>query len=236
MKLENIDINEVKNLDNFSGIVPLFPLSTVVFFPNTLLPLHIFEQRYREMLSDAQNSEKIIAMALLKPGWEKTPNIEDPEIFNVAGMGRIVNSETLSNGRSNIVLYGLKRVKIIEEIEDKKPYRNAKIEILNNQPESYLKTDPLREHIGYLVSSWNKSVGKNNKHRIQINLDLPLGSLTDVMTSVLIADIFKRQKMLEETDVEKRAEKIISFLETRLKIFSITSKRKSYIKRTRNLN
>ena len=236
MDLENIDINKVKNLDNFSGIVPVFPLSTVVFFPNTLLPLHIFEQRYREMLSDSQADEKIIAMALLKPGWEKNPNDQNPEIFNVAGMGRIVTSETFNDGRSNIVLYGLKRIKILEEINDNKAYRKAKIEILNNHLDDNTNSDSLRKHIDYLISSWNDIVGENNKQRVLVNTDLPLSSLTDVLASVLIADIFERQKMLEETSVEKRAEKIITFLETRLRIFSITSKRKKDIKKTRNLN
>lgn len=233
MDLINIDINEIKNLDNFSGIVPVFPLSSVVFFPNTLLPLHIFEPRYQQMLQDTLNDEKIIAMVLLKPGWEKK-YYGNPDVYSIAGMGRIVSSEELDNGRSNIVLYGLKRVKIIEEIGDK-PYRLARIEILESRETE--KNELYRERLNYLISSWNEVLGeKHKKHKIKVNTKLPLGSFTDVLTSVLMTNIYDKQAMLEETDVAKRAEKLISFIETRLYVFSITSRIKNSIISTRKLN
>lgn len=234
MDIGNINIDEIRNLDNFSGIAPLFPLSTVVFFPNTLLPLHIFEPRYKKMLYDSLNFEKMIAMALLKPGWE-TNYYENPEIFKVAGMGRIISSETFKNGSSNIVLYGLRRINIVEEINDDKPYRSAKIDLLEN--ETGKNSELLKEHINYLISSWNNMLSSNQeKHKIKVNANLPIENLTDVLASILVANIFEKQKLLEETDVGKRAEMLISFLETRLKIFSITSKKKDQIKETRSLN
>lgn len=233
MDLINIDINEIKNLDNFSGIVPVFPLSSVVFFPNTLLPLHIFEPRYQQMLQDTLNDEKIIAMVLLKPGWEKK-YYGTPDVYSIAGMGRIVSSEELDNGRSNIVLYGLKRVKIIEEIGDK-PYRLARIEVLESRETD--NNELYRERLNCLISSWNEVLGeKHKKHKIKVNTKLPLSSFTDVLTSVLMTNIYDKQAMLEETDVAKRAEKLISFIETRLYVFSITSRIKNSIISTRKLN
>lgn len=68
MKNFTIDLANVLNLQNFSGVIPLFPLATVVFFPNTLLPLHVFEPRYRQMVKDIIDGERIIGMVLLKPG------------------------------------------------------------------------------------------------------------------------------------------------------------------------
>ena len=233
MDLNNINISEIKNLDNFSGIVPVFPLSTVVFFPNTLLPLHIFEPRYRDMLSDTLSSEKIIAMALLKPGWEEN-YYGNPDIFEVAGMGRIVSSETFKDGRSNIVLYGLKRIRI-DEFIDSMPYRKAKIEILENEQSSDEKTQ--KEKINNLVSDWNDMLGsKYEKHKINLNINLPLGNLTDVLASVLLTNVFDKQSLLEETEIDKRAERLIGILETRLKFASITSRRSDSILDTRNLN
>ena len=231
--LKNIDIKKIKNLDNFSGIVPVFPLSTVVFFPNTLLPLHIFEPRYRDMLTDSLNSEKIIAMALLKPGWEEN-YYGNPDIYDIAGMGRIVSSETFNDGRSNIVLYGLKRIRIVEFI-DSGPYRKARIEILENGKSSDEKTH--KDKINKFVSDWNDMLGsKHEKHKININFNLPLGNLTDVLASVLLSNTFDKQLLLEETDIDKRAEKLIETLETRLKFASITSQRTDSIMNTRNLN
>ncbi len=71
MELPDLDLKDVANLENFSGIVPLFPLSSVVFFPIIFLPLHILELSYREMVLTALNTEKLIGMALLKPGCER---------------------------------------------------------------------------------------------------------------------------------------------------------------------
>lgn len=233
MDFTNIDINKIKNLDDFSGIVPLFPLSSVVFFPNTLLPLHIFEPRYQQMLNDTLNSEKIIGMVLLKPGWEKN-YYGNPEIFGVAGIGRIVSTEKMDNGRSNVVLYGLKRVKIIEEIGEK-PYRLARIEILESDTSD--KNALYKEKLCNLISTWNEMLSSNQKkHKIKVNTNLPLNSLTDVLSSVLMTNIYDKQEMLEETSVSKRAEKLIDFVETRLRVFSITSRIKDSILSTRKLN
>ena len=233
MDIKNINLNEIKNLDNFSGIVPIFPLSTVVFFPNTLLPLHIFEQRYRDMLSESLDSEKTIATALLKPGWEEG-YYENPEIFDIAGMGRIVSSETFSDGRSNIVLYGLKRIQILDILEEK-PYRKAKVEILEDRKVS--SEESYRRKINQLISDWNNMLGnKEEKHKISVNTLLPLDNLTDVLASVLITNIFEKQQLLEETKVETRTRMLISFLETRLKAISIISGKSNSILEKRKLN
>jgi len=151
MDISGLNLKDVSNLDSFSGVIPLFPLSTVVFFPNTLLPLHIFEPRYKRMVIDVINTEKIIGMALLKPGWEDN-YYENPEVFNVVGMGRIVSSETFEDGRINIVLYGLKRVKIVEIIENL-PYRLARVDIVNDLHGS--DEESLRARIDELISKWN---------------------------------------------------------------------------------
>ena len=233
MDLKNINMNEIKNLDNFSGIVPIFPLSTIVFFPNTLLPLHIFEQRYRDMLKDSLNSEKVIVMGLLKPGWEEN-YYGNPDIYDVAGMGRIVSSETFNDGRSNIVLYGLKRIKILDILEEK-PYRKAKVEILEDQKISH--DNNYGEKINQLISDWNNMLGsKEEKHKISINTHLPLENLTDVLASILISNIFEKQLLLEETNVEIRANMLITFLETKLKVISITAGRSNSILEKRSLN
>lgn len=230
---KQLDFNKITDLENFSGIVPVFPLSSVVFFPNTLLPLHIFEQRYRDMLNDAQNSEELILMALLKPGWEKD-YYGRPDLFQIAGLGRIVNCETLENGKSNIVLYGLKRTKIVEILDDKS-YRRARVELLDNTDEN--NSGKLKDKILYSISGWNDMLDeKHKKFRINVNSSLPLGKLTDVLASVLITNVFEKQRFLEELNIYKRAEMINSFLEARIKVLSITSSRKDDIAKKRNLN
>jgi Lon protease-like protein len=233
MELPELDLNDVANFDNFSGTIPLFPLSSVVFFPNTLLPLHIFEPRYKEMVHAALNSEKIIGMALLKPGWE-SDYYGNPDVYDVIGMGRIVSSDMLDDGKINIILYGLKRVKIIETVSEL-PYRQAKVSLMENEFSG--NSDSLRAMIEDLVNKWNLYLNEKQKsHRINVNTKLPLENLTDALGSLIFPNVFDKQKLLEEISVEKRAEIIIKDLHSKLEMISITSQKRSEIKKKRHLN
>jgi Lon protease-like protein len=233
MKGFTVDLKEVTDLRNFSGVIPLFPLATVVFFPNTLLPLHVFEPRYRQMVSDIVNAERIIGMVLLKPGWEKDYQ-GNPEIYNIACMGRTVSIEPLEDGRSNIVLYGLKRVKILETVKDN-PYRLARVKILEDMHGT--NEEVYRERIIELVSRWNGMLGKEHEsHRINIDTRLPLENLTDAFASLNISNVFEKQELLEELSIPKRAEKVLSHLETKLQVISAVAKRRNQILEKRNLN
>lgn len=233
MDLSSLDLKNILNLTGFSGTIPLFPLSTVVFFPNTLLPLHIFEPRYKQMVNDVINAEKMIGMALLKPGWESN-YYDNPEVFDVAGMGRIVSSETSEDGKMNIVLYGLKRVKIEEILKDS-PYRLARVSIVENM---YGTSDEVyKRRIEELITKWNFTLEEKQKsHRININTTLPLESLTDALATLILSNVFDKQTLLEEPGVQKRAEAIIKELETRLDIVTVTSRKRNEIIEKRNLN
>jgi uncharacterized protein len=106
-------------------IVPVFPLPNVVFFPSTVLPLHIFEPRYRKLVARALETEQKIMMALLKPGTE-AEYFGNPPIFPLGCVGHIVDSVTLPDGRYEIVLTGLGRVDIMEEIPGEE-FRQARV-------------------------------------------------------------------------------------------------------------
>src|SRR5688572_32938054 len=112
----------------YTGPVPVFPLPTLVLFPHTVVPLHIFEQRYRAMVMDALKGDKLIAMALLKPGWEKDYE-GAPAVHDVVGVGRILRDERTEDGRYNILLEGLARARI-EELIPPDPYRRARVRVL----------------------------------------------------------------------------------------------------------
>jgi uncharacterized protein len=111
--------------------IPLFPLPGVVLLPGTLLPLHIFEPRYRAMVADALAGEQTIGMAMLKPGWERAG--ATPPIFPIGGAGRIVASEELSDGRYDIVLEGEFRYRVLDEAPPA-PYRVARVEEIRSVP------------------------------------------------------------------------------------------------------
>ncbi len=116
--------------------LPLFPLPNVVLFPNVFLPLHIFEPRYRDMVADALEGDRMIGMVLLRPGWEG--NYEGrPPVYPIGCSGLITHHERLPDGRYNIVLRGVEKFRIVEEIDDEtmrgrsSSYRVARVEILH---------------------------------------------------------------------------------------------------------
>ena len=112
--------------------LPLFPLPNVVLFPNVFLPLHIFEPRYREMVSDALAGDRMIGMVLLRPGWES--NYEGrPDVYPIGCAGLITFSEEHADGRYNIVLRGLDKFRILTE-DHARSYRVANIEVLTEEP------------------------------------------------------------------------------------------------------
>src|ERR1700675_4355766 len=106
-----------------SELLPLFPLPNVVLFPNVFLPLHIFEPRYRQMVADALAGDRMIGMALLRPGWEREYGGR-PAVYGVGCSGVITHVEQLADGRYNIVLRGLERFRIVGE-DHERDYRRA---------------------------------------------------------------------------------------------------------------
>jgi len=112
-------------------VVPLFALPKLVLSPAAIIPLHIFEDRYRKMTADVLASHRQIAMALLKPGWEKD-YYGRPEVEGVVCVGTILSHEKLSDGRYNFLLQGKARARIVREVGDE-PYRQAIVEKLQEE-------------------------------------------------------------------------------------------------------
>jgi Lon protease-like protein len=106
--------------------IPIFPLPGVVFFPETALPLHIFEPRYREMLADALAGDRILGVQLLDPAG-RPDAAGRPAVHEIGCAGEIADHETLPDGRSNILLHGVFRYRIEREIPGEKPYRIAEV-------------------------------------------------------------------------------------------------------------
>ena len=203
--------------------VPVFPLPDMVLLPGEPLPLHIFEQRYKLMTESAISSEKLIAMAHLKPGWEKEQE-GSPEIYPIAGLGRIMADERLADGRFNLMLVGLKRVRLGRFMQDR-PYRIAQVEVLADHCS---RTAPallssLESEIIALSRRMLKLVsGEVPADRTAPLLEslspgaLPLGGLCDLAAAAFPLSSVEKQMILEETDIIARAEKLIFTLRCRL--------------------
>jgi Lon protease-like protein len=119
--------------------VPVFPLPGVVHFPHTVIPIHIFELRYRTMVREALSGERLIAMAMLKPGWERDYH-GSPEFFELGCLARFEEVEWLPNDCYDLKLRGLARVRF-ERVVREYPYRAAAVKLMPQEP--YTEDDPL---------------------------------------------------------------------------------------------
>ena len=191
----------------FSGEVPLFPLPNVVLVPYGFLPLHIFEPRYRAMTRNALEGERLIGMALLKPGGESAPT---PPVHPVAGMGRVIRESKLEDGRFNLILYGVARVRVIEEIRSV-PYRTARVDVLEDRPAEGKGYERKRK---ILLGIYRQILGRLFKGSPgEPPEDLPLGPLCDLLASVLSMGLAVKQAFLEEIDVAFRCDRLLRLLE-----------------------
>ncbi len=192
-------------LEEFGGTARLFPLPNFVFFPHALQPLHIFETRYREMTADALAGDKLIAMVLLKSDSE-SPSEHLPAIHSMGCLGRVVADQLLPDGRYNLLLRGLGRIRIVEEIPTAQLYRSVQAKIVADRCTSPLEVvmDLRRQLEERILPRFSDSPIAKQMHEL-FHSELPLGSLCDVLAFALPIPVDWKQKMLEEINEDIRA-------------------------------
>ena len=192
----------------FTGPVPVFPLPTVVLFPQTIVPLHVFEPRYRAMVVDALAGDRLIAMALLKPGWEKDYE-GAPPVHEVVGVGRILHDERTEDGRYNILLEGVARARI-EELLPPAPYRRARVRVLP-EPDgaAFPELDRVRLGLLAIYASLLAAAGPSATRR---EINPSLGTLCDMLTAMLDVEVGQKQAILEEVALPARAARTIELI------------------------
>jgi Lon protease-like protein len=204
---------EISVPGNFNGTSPLFPLPNVVLFPRLTLPLHIFEPRYRQMTCDALSGDHLIAMALLKPGWEAGYEGK-PAIHEVCCLGKVVGDHKLEDGRYNLLLRGISRARIVQELDCGKLYRVARLEILfDTDLTSPAVSRRLRRRLVQLARTWFAGMGVDFQQVSKLfSGDFPLGTVGDVLTFVLPVSPQIKQEALAQLNVERRVERLVEHL------------------------
>ena len=219
---------ESKKKSGESSVIPLFPLPTTVFYPNTSLPLHIFEPRYRNMVEDALNGKGEIGMVLLKPGSESDYQ-GTPEIMTTGCVGKIEHHSKLPEGKYNILLSGLYRFRILNEIGGK-IYRQAEVEFLKeiNDQDLTTKTSPIKEQLIRVMQLYVKNLPDktNVEHILDLENCSKLAEFVDKLTHQFDLPPNKMQEFLEQQDVQKRANSLYSLIEFKNQLIQISKNMK----------
>ncbi|MEM9195466.1 MAG: LON peptidase substrate-binding domain-containing protein [Myxococcota bacterium] len=205
-----VDDDPAPLTDDELAAVAVFPLPRLVFFPHTALPLHLFEPRYQRMIEDCmKKGPGALVVTMLAPGHDAEYHAQPP-MKKVACVGRVVAHERINDGRHNIVLSGMSRVRLEELPMGDLPYRRATAHRLED-----IGTGSGRDVAALLACASPIIAAVQREHpefSIDMSADTPAGQLADILADRLIADPNVRQEVLETLEVSTRCDKMVGAL------------------------
>ena len=197
--------------EDFDSRVSLFPLPELVVFPHAMQPLHIFEPRYCEMLAESLATNQLIAMSTLTGGIN-TQSAANPPIASTVCIGKIISHTEVETDRHNVLLVGIRRARIVQEVNANRSFRIAEVQVCDDYyspskafGRSELKQDLLQAFANIIPSS---STVQQNLHELMAG-QMSLGPITDIVAYTLPFRAESKLKLLAEPDVDARAEMLI---------------------------
>jgi ATP-dependent Lon protease len=194
--------------------LPIFPLPNVLLFPNMALPLHIFEERYKRMVTDCLQGDRFLGLFLLQRGWDEEGATPTP--YDVGGMGRITRAVRYPNGSMDILLSGLARVHVLRYVQQR-PYLIAEIEMWPDESDDSEGLEALtRRMVGLFERFVIAKVGEG--HELLKNLKLlasPIDLLHLVVTNMPL-DVHAKQEIINLRPIDERITMMITFLNREL--------------------
>ena len=199
----------------------IFPLGEVVLFPETLLPLHVFEPRYRKMLADAMDGDRTIGMVLVRnadgPLEPAQPDRPDrPDVYPVGCAGRVVEHEALEGGRALIVLRGTVKFRIRRELASDEPYRVVEAQALYEAPVPAEHMRAWRDTLRELVAEYVSALGGERDSVESLFVKLDLEGLVNTLSASLPLTVVEKQSLLESATAEQRFHRLCEVLRYRV--------------------
>ena len=189
--------------------LPIFPLPNCVLLPGGLLPLHVFEPRYRELTRDCLATHQLMAIARLRPGYETT-YYGRPPVYDRCGVGRIICSEELPDGRFALLLRGVGRVEIARELPSERAYRQVEAHVL---ADAQCDRAEALDHHKKLIKLCDRLAEVIEKGGPQLR-DLVRafedpGMCADAIAAALVMDADARQELIEACDPMVRLQRTL---------------------------
>lgn len=201
--------------DNFNNEVRLFPLRDLVLFPSNVQPLHIFEERYREMLEDAMMTDKLIAMATLESDVDSNEYYSRPAIAETICVGQVANCEKTEQGTYSLLLVGLKRAVIQDELPPQRSFREAKIQVLDDDVSQ--EALPHEKTLANAIIGRIQRLAPSSREMLEalMERELALAELTDILAFHINLDTETKLRLLAEVNAEKRAQMMLDAMPNR---------------------
>ncbi len=202
-------------------IVPLFPLPNAVLFPKTPIPLYIFEERYRAMVRDVVAGSGELVIALMREGLEfKQGGMS--AVHSIACLGKIETCEELEDGKFNIVVVGLRRVRLLRVLQNS-PYRMVEVEPLEDAEITQNSEDVVRSRalMGNLFSQFTELAAGLQSQAMEIMPELDFESLVNMVAMTLNLSMEQKQALLEINDISVRCDMLIPVLQQQIETLII---------------
>ena len=205
-------------------IVPIFPLPNVVMFPKTLVPLHVFEERYQVLTREALAGDRRVALVLLKEGWEAN-YANNPAVHEVACLGRIESCEELEDGKYDIVLAGAHRVRLVREVQHS-PYRLAEVQLLEESLCDDRASEIIRRrnHLGGLFTRFTELATAGKYRAVELMPQLNFEATVNMVASTVNLPAEEKQALLEMDDLVQRCDVLIPILQKQLESLILVRK------------
>jgi uncharacterized protein len=217
-------------------IVPLFPLPNVVLFPKTPMALYIFEERYRTMVREALSGNRELVIALLRSGYESS-YAGISAVHNIACLGRIETYEELKDGKYNIVVVGIHRVRLLREIQHS-PYRLVEAEKLEEELQGERSAEAIQRHhhLGGLFARFTELATGIKQQALDLMPQLDFESLVNMVAMTLNLPIEQKQSLLEIGKTSGRCDVLIPILQQQLETLVLVRKFEHIKPENPNLN
>ncbi len=190
--------------------VAVFPLPGVHLFPHALLPLHVFEPRYRALLKDCLAGDRRMLIAPIIESTQPGEAAADvPEIHRVCGLGVIVEHVPLPDGRANILLRGTGRVRVVSEHPRIDAYRTVRATALSDEVAADFAAAAATRMLHLLVDEVARRLPSGGDTLRELaRVQTEAGALADVLASAVVTDVAERQRLMETLDVQERVERV----------------------------
>jgi Lon protease-like protein len=204
--------------EQFSGHARVFPLPNLVMFPHVMQALHIFEPRYRALVEEAVEGDRLIALGVLAPGWEQ--NYEGrPALRSTACLCRIATHQRTKQGTYNVLVLGVRRLRLIDELPPKKLFRVCEAEILDDYEPEAAAPGAAAILQQELLTAFKRAMPKIPNAYEQLDQllgsQITLGMLSDIVAYTLELDMEVKMRLLSECDVFRRTQVLLDAIANR---------------------
>ncbi|NDC63288.1 MAG: peptidase S16 [Planctomycetia bacterium] len=201
--------------DQFSGLARMFPLPNLVMFPHVMQALHIYEPRYRAMLEEAVEDDRLIALGVLAPGW-KDQYEGRPPLRSTACLCRVATHQRTDEGTYNVLVLGVRRLRLLRELPPAKPFRVVEADIVEDIESADAPAGMAADLQRQLLAAFKRAMPKIPDAYEQLDQllgsQITLGMLADIVAYTIDLDLEWKMRLLAECDVFRRTQLLLEAL------------------------